>query len=189
LPVGYPLLKPYQGGVAFSFDILRSVAAVPKWTKVALASEGGVFLCAAPTRALDLSAEGGCTLLYGSDSLRLEGVSRVRAPQGQLWAVHGEGRVAVYDGKNWRTTSDLAPWQGTDTVAGRLIVEQNGIKIGELNFSMSNDAWGIGSRPLEGIIEIAYHPEAKFVWLCSRDHGVFKLRLAQLAGSAATSRR
>jgi hypothetical protein len=186
-PSDYPLTKSLDRGVAFSFDILRSVAAVPEWRKLALGTEGGVYLCNIPGETLELSAEGGCRLSYGDESLRVESISRLRASQGRLMALHDGDHVAVSDGSHWERFSGLAPWQGVDTVAGRMTIDTGGIRLGARTFVRSNDPWGLGARALEGIVDLAYDPRSGSAWLCSRDHGLFKVRLDHLSPGVETS--
>jgi hypothetical protein len=180
-PVDFPLMKSTQEGAAFSFDILTSVAAFPAQRKLVLASDAGIFFCAPPANQLDLSTDGGCRLSLGSGSVFLNDVSRIRVAQGRLWAAYGDGRLAVSDGGEWNEIQGPAPWQVIETISGKVSLEPDGIDIAGRVYKESNNAWGIGVRPLDDISEMVYDPKSRFAWLCSRSQGVFKLRLNHFA--------
>jgi hypothetical protein len=185
-PAGFPLLASYSNGVAFSFDILRSVAALSVAGEVALGTDGGVLFCP-ERRPLDLSAQAGCRLDRGGQ-LGIENVTRLRAWNGELWAEFGGGKLAVWSAGKWRGTDQPPPWQTLQCGHVLLSVRPTGIQIDDTEYSRSNDAWGIGARPIEDIIDLGASEDGSSAWLCSRLHGLFKLRIGLLAEHRARGR-
>jgi hypothetical protein len=127
----------------------------------------------------------------GADRLGIEHVKRLRDWTGELWAEFGGGELAVWRAGKWRITDQPPPWQTLQCGRVVLRVQPTGIQIDDTPYSRSNDAWGIGARPIEGIIDLGASEDGSSAWLCSRLHGLFKLRIglpAQHRASRAASR-
>jgi hypothetical protein len=113
-PASFPLLASYSNGVAFSFDILRSVAALPEAREVALGTDGGVLFCP-DRRPFDLSAQAGCRLDRGGQArhrTRQEIAGLDRRVMGRVWRWRTgrlEGRKVAHN-RSAPTLADASMW-------------------------------------------------------------------------------
>jgi hypothetical protein len=186
-PKEYPLFTSGAEGIAFSFDVLQTLAVDTVTNSVALGTAGGVLHC----RDFD-----GGPVSLSPDRCRLDfdfgkpkspkdwllDVNRLRAGQdGRLWARYAGGKIAsrTRDG-SWQ--SEQAHWPGQELRAGQhlISVTGDGVSINGLIYRESNDAWRREVRALEGIVDVVGDPEGQVAWLASREFGVFKVRLSYL---------
>jgi hypothetical protein len=176
----YPLLTEYDGGVAFSFDLLRAVALIPGQDRLAIATDGGLLHCRYPEGTFDPSSRGDCRLHYRDQGVSLLGLKHIENANGALWVLSGEDRTFRYDGARLISEADAVPSRQVCTMAGPLIARESGVEVAGRLFTSSNEPLGIGSHSLGHVVDLLYEPESKYAWLRSDRHA-FKLRLSALA--------
>lgn len=185
-PVGRSAFVSIDDGLAFGFDIFTTLSASSQRNEVAIGTWGGVFLCEfKPGEPLNFVVNGSnCRLTFdlGGDVRsrgQLVDVSRLRRDEaGTLWAKFGTPtRIASLTSGRWMPHETGWPLEAAAFGGFTVRVEDAGVWINGTRYDKSLDAWGIGVRPLTGIIDLAWDPRRQILWLCSREHGLVKVRL------------
>ena len=112
--------------------------------------------------------------LYDVERLR-------RDDTGALWVrARTAGLLRRVPGASWERQA--AGWPvGNTTVGGRrVVVTDAGIDVDGRTFARSNDAWGLGRRPLTAIVDVATDHRRGILWLARRDGGLFKVLVGRL---------
>jgi formylglycine-generating enzyme required for sulfatase activity len=180
-PTDYSLFVTGKKGSSLAFDAVTSLAFNRTAGQLALGTQGGVFLCpwdqdGHEYLALDRSL---CSQSFTlqNPAGRISRVTRVRYDQeGQLWVTYGSDDQTAYRSNNiWQR--DQAGWPRALRQIGDLTVERDGLvcKSTGKKYTSSNDAWGLGRRPLTDIVDLAFDQASATLWLASRYEGVFKI--------------
>jgi hypothetical protein len=177
---GYPIFHAEKEGVAFSFDLLTSIAMDTRRGQLSVGTEGGLFTCPAGVRnspLLDLAAI--CQFAsHNADGENHDSVLQIRRVR---W---------TFDNKLWiRMGTAAAEWKDASggTSAGIVVhglsiqFLPGAVKVGDRSFLQSNDAWWLGRRPFQEIIDASYDDVRDTLWLCDRANGLFALRLGRLS--------
>jgi hypothetical protein len=175
-------------GLALSFDALTSMCLDRRRERIVIGTRGGVLVSPWPrdTRELFTMPVPGRFVARCGDKA-MEEVRRVRAmPDGTMWARFGPGReVAVsQDGAEWRPTGGTEPPPVRTQVRGcDVTVTANAVTCGQTAHKWSNDPWPFCSRrPLKGIVDFALSSDGMTLWVCTREHGLFRVLPDHLSG-------
>jgi len=186
-PSGFPLLRFGTNGMAFSFDILTTLAMDVRSGELAIGTEGGLFMCqgrAQESAVFELARA--CEFTYRAVQDRrqefLVGFQRVRVDRdGKLWARLDPGTFWRRDG-TWVRDDSGGPFTSTNVNSLGVRFLPGGIKIAESSFNESNNAWWLGRRTFQQIIDSSYDDSTGILWLCDRASGVFAIKLDRFSG-------
>jgi hypothetical protein len=185
---GYPLLRFGTDGVAFSFDVLSTLAMDSRSDELAIGTEGGLFTCQGGVQdsaVLELARACGFTYRTVQDRRQefLVGFQRVRVDRdGKLWARLGPAGTFWRRDDIWVRDDSGGPFTSANINSLGVRFLPGGIKIGESSFNESNNAWWLGRRPFQQIIDFSYDDYSSILWLCDRASGLFAIKIDRVSG-------
>jgi hypothetical protein len=195
-PQAYPLFTSRgEKGDALSFDVVTALSYDEASATLEIGTDGGLFRwpVAAPAPLYLHPGTNGVQFVFDPGALGNQwatGITRLRRDaRGRLWAsMPGLQQLGRFEpperwefqtSANW-PTADFAREGWTVTFGG------DGLSHGETLWTQSSDAFGLGTAPIEGVIDFDYEPGA--VWIATAKHGLFKAfssRLLSLPAGAA----
>jgi len=164
-PHAYRLFSHQHDGVLLSFDVISSLALNKKTQTLAVGTRGGVFIFP--------------YINHGKQ------IVKINNPSSNAYDLRYEIERVRYDitaGELHRKLKNVGSTE--DWFANYANVPKYGVNIDTFGFEnngkryeMSNDAWGIGRKPLSHLVDFVFDDKSKTLWLGTQRNGVFKVWL------------